>query len=366
MIALDTRHVMRGFFITICCCVLGVPGVSVYANERELPVICIVAPFSGAHKALGERVFNGVKTVVESVSAEVTLRRVDTGGGVLEAISAVLKAGEGDCLIAVGGIGDREALAVADAAVEAQLPLVALGAAPDKKERIGVAWVRVSRRETLEAMAEYLISKNVFVVHVFAIDSAYAKKNVVEFSEAFDALGGKVAVTAFATKDDLQKAIEGFAARVNEVRVNASCMSEAIFIPVSVQDAKRILGFFEYYGILNTEKCPHPILVGPSSWGDTKVSFGDILEGAIFPSVNGNNRPTFDSDVLDGAGLALAAIRASNGGGRERIVESLSTELSWAGPLGDRTWSRGRILQKGAAIFLIRKGHATLVGKQGE
>jgi ABC-type branched-subunit amino acid transport system substrate-binding protein len=315
-------------------------------------------------------VWRAVEGVTGDADARVTLRRVDTRGTVLDAVAAVLKAGEDGCDALVGGMGDREALAVADAAVTAGLPLVALGAAPDGRERDRVAWARTPRNEPIAALARHLAGRGVLAAFGVAPETAFGRRSLAAFQAAFEAAGGRMVATVAAGPDTAKTAAE-LAGHVARFREAEPCRPETVFLPVSVTAARRLLGFLAFQGVTGArpDSCPAAVVAGTSLWADAAAlaRSGDTLDGAVFADASDAERPAggLDAEAADAAGLALAAIRAAGGGGREGVAKALVGELSWSGASGDRSWTGGRIGPRPVTVFEVRRGAVAPAGADG-
>ena len=257
-------------------------------NEHP-PALCLLLPLSGPHKDIGEKVANILGDGGDTI-------RFDTSSRDFAGI--VQKARESSCLLAIGGIGDMEAKALAQAADTYGQRFLALGRVHVSKENSNVVWVRSSKQEILEPLVDFAV--RVAKVQALALiekDRAYYKS--VADIVASIAQGAGIRLARFV----VAKNEEGRVARETEQWIGGGDMSRtAVFLAVDTMIARRILGFMEFYGLLKNDG-KGVVVLGAPSWqyepGLTRSL--DSFEGAIIAILSD---VSFECEIEDAKALA--------------------------------------------------------------
>lgn len=337
---------------------------SVPAQEPPRPAApaCVAVPLSGPHAGLGTRVIAAVEAALRDAPIELALRRYDTRGTAPDAEAAIRKAAEDGCPAVLGGLGDREAEAMADAAEAAGLPLLSLGSAPDGRVRKDGVQVRLSRDERLAVLARALASDGVRDVVAVVPESAYGRRAIAGLRAALGtAKGPRLAlVRTYASGDDLGKVAAGVADDLARVPDREACQRDAVFVPADLPTARRLLPFLAFAGVAGPRsdpRCPAPVVAGTELWNDPALlaRSGDALDGAVFVDVPGG--ASLADDAADGAALLVAALRtAAAGGGREAVARLLRGEVAFTGRGGDLVLSGGRVTGRVPVLLQVRRG----------
>ncbi len=322
--------------------------------------ICLALPLTGPHAALGLTVARQIEDVVASSGRKVV--RIDTHPSVTAVPLAMARARESGCAAVLGGIGDREAVAMADAAVAAGIPLLSLGRIPDGHARGGVVWARTSREDIMGALARYLVlEQKVQQATVVYDSSGYGRSTAALFAKTFGEAGGTIVLQQEAGDAAAVAATAKTLAASRKALVNAStCVPEALVLAVEFQAARRLVPFIDFEGMLRSEgRCPGMILAGPSVWNDPLrvARAGDALSGAVFadvivPDEMARSSPA-DMEICDAARLALTATGAAAlpvpGG-------AIWEGIHWRGCSGDLAVVGGRVTGRTIGIFRIERG----------
>jgi len=345
-------------------------SVATSATTSAAAPVCLVLPLSGPHGALGERVARAAGRVLGA--AGLPVRRVDDRGDVAAAGEAVARAVDEGCVAAIGGLGDDEARAVGEAAASQGLPLLALGAVPDQRARNGVVWARTSRAEPIAALATRLAAKEgVSSAILLAPGSRYGRAAFEAFRAAFEAAGGRVAVTRVLGpgEDDPKAAAKAFGALVREARSTRPCGPEVVFLPMDADGARRWLGFLEGEGVVGPpaeSRCPRPVVAGASPWADPAglARSGAALEGGRFGDVRVTGEdpgtPVLEAEAGDAARLLVALVRSAAGGRREDVRHAMEAGAAAAGATGSLRIEHGRVMGRDVATFTLRAGRPTV------
>ena len=280
--------------------------------------VCLLLPLSGPHKALGERMFRAFEAGWKEAGETVALRRFDTRGTVLDAVAVTMKAADEHCVLAVGGVGDREALACADAAENAAMALVSLGAAPDGKERAHVTWVREARVKAAVAVAGELAVQGAVAATVLYADNGWGRAMAEAFRAAFESAGGRVVVRRAVSGPDAAKAAQDVALEVVRAREGAVCVREALFLAADLATSRRLLPFLEFAGVTGVRpdpKCPPALVAGTPAWNDAAgvARGGDALNGAVFADEFAQGEPAVEGAVERAVAVARAQLAAAQG-----------------------------------------------------
>ena len=329
------------------------------AVAKEL--VCVAVPLSGPHRAIGEAAAARVEAGLRDDLAVVAVRRYDTRGTAPDAAAAVVRGAEEGCVLVVGGLGDREALAAADAAESSGLPMIALGEEPDGRERARVVWPRVSRADRIRVLARHMATQGVADVVAIFPESPYARRALEDLRPAAEAAGLRVvAVKAYPAGSDLGKVAADLVADLGRVPDRPACPRDAVFVPADLAAARRLLPFLEFAGIAGKRsdpKCGAAIVAGTELWNDPKTlaRTGDSLERAVFADVPG---ASLEAEAEDAGALAGAAVRAAAGGGRDAVTRVLRGEVAWTGRSGDLRLSAGRAAGRDPVVLVVRRGVA--------
>jgi ABC-type branched-subunit amino acid transport system substrate-binding protein len=338
------------------------------AAAEAVPVVkpvCLVLPLTGPHGALGERVAREVERVLGA--AGIPVRRLDDRGDAAGVAEAVAKVDQEGCVALIGGLGDEEARLLADAASRQDVPLLALGAAPDGRKRPGVTWARTPRSEPIAALARRLAgSEGVKVAYLLAPGTRYGRTSAEAFRAAFEAAGGRVAVVRVLGPEDGDPRVtgKGFGAQVHEARAAGPCGPEVLFLPMDADGARRWLGFLEAEGVVGTpqnSRCPLPVVAGTSLWADGAqlARSGAALEGGRFGDVRTTGEPAasvLEAEAADAARLLVAALQAAPTRSRRDVIDALETGAGVEGLTGTLKAERGRVTGRDVTTWTLRAG----------
>jgi len=339
--------------VFLACLLLALP---VHAEDGALapanPRACVLLPLSGPHGGLGKRVLEAIETAwAEGNMAP--LAHHDTAGGV----GVVARAVEEGCVGAIGGLGDKEAIALADAAEAASLPLLALGSVLDGRARPHVVFMRTARARLLGALASYLVSNGVSSAVVLHGHDAFGRLAAASFKEAFEADHGRVlAVLPVPNTAKEQNEVAGRLA--TELGRGRECTRLAVFLAADIGLSARFVPFLDFHGVTRGKQdCPAPVLAGTSLWNDPVLVArrGEALEGGIFADVVvPSGEAALLAEAADAAVLLATAVRA--GRTSEGVAQVLSGEVSFRGHTGEVRLSEGAIQGRKVGIFTIRRG----------
>lgn len=340
-------------------------------SARHPPMVCLILPMSGPHAALGRRVEKTLRGVLGDGPVEVRVLDSNDPGPATQ----VGKARDTGCVLAIGGLGDRESRTMAEAAEAADMPLLALGRDPDDRVRSHVVWVRTSRMEEVSAIARHAAAGRT-AAHVLVPDTAFGRQVARAFRVAFEAAGGQVRTErAVPPGEDLGKVAAAFAAERKRAGEGPACEGEVLFLGYDLGGAMRLVSLLEFEGVPVREgaaKCPPILVAGTSLWHDpARVSrLGDDLDGARFADVAlpEGEQDVFLAEVRDAAFVARALLgsglgsQARDGAGEVGEEERGDALARWAeglafrGATGDLTVRGGRVVGRTWGVFEIRRG----------
>lgn len=335
----------------------------VSAPVAERPPACVALPLSGPHAALGKRIL----AAVDAAWAEANLpplRRYDTRGTPADAAAAVAQVAADGCVGLIGGLGDRESVALADAAEAAGVPLLALGSEPDGRPRTRVAWVGTPRREPVAALARRLVADGVPAAVVLHVDSAWGRSVAEAFRAAYETAGGRILAVRVLPRgageqNDLASRLAGDLSRLPD---RAPCGRESVFVAADLALAARLVPFLDFHGVTGRRPdpaCPAPVPAGTPVFNDPArvARGGEALEGAVFADVAvPDGAPAVDAEAADAAVLLGVAVRAAGAQGRDGVARALSGEVAFTGRTGEVTLTGGRVTGRRIELFTIRRG----------
>lgn len=334
------------------------PGEVVAAKPR----VCLALPLSGPHGGLGRRTGALIDQALASAEG-VGAARYDTEGTPQGAEAAVRRADEDGCTLLVGGIGDREASAVADAAARAGLPAVVLGGEPDERVRRDVIWARAGRSMRAAALARHLAQAGVVTAWVLAQDTPYGIAEARAFERAFATAGGRVGGQEWVTDEGTApaEAAARLASRVTGARAGAACVGEAFLVIQGVAGARRLLGFLGFEGVLQAAgpRCPVPIVAGSALWLEgPELGRTRALDGAFVAAVRtrGTVGGLLEAEVLDAADLVAAWLRTHPRGDRGGVVAGLRALPPVPGRTGSLRVVGDRVVGKDVRVVVVRRG----------
>ncbi len=342
------------------------PAAAPTESSRDLSPVCLVISLSGSHAALGGRVARAIEQVLGA--AGVPVRRLDDRGEPAGVVEAVARLDEESCVALIGGPGDEEARALADAAASRGLPLLVLGAAPDGRTRAGITWARTPRSEPIEVLASRLAgASGIKVAYVLAPATRYGRSAVEAFRASFEAAGGRVAVARVLGPEDTDPRVvcKTFGAQVREARQAGACVPEAVYLPMDADGTRRWLGFLEGEGVVGSPedaRCPRPVVAGTSAWADALqlARNGAALEGARFGDVrvtgDAPGATVLEAEAADAARLLVAALRAAPNRGRRDVIHALETGAAIEGSTGRLKAEHGRVVGRDVTTFTLRAG----------
>jgi hypothetical protein len=262
-------------------------------NEHP-PALCLLLPLSGPHKDIGEKVANILGDGGDTIRFDTSTR--DFAG-------VVQKARESGCVLAIGGIGDMEAKALAHAADTYGQSFLALGRIHVSKENSNVVWVRSSKQEILEPLIDFAVRvAKVQALVLIEKDRAYYKSVADIVASIAQSAGIRLARFVVARNE------EGRVAREAEQWIGGGDISRtAVFLAVDTMMARRILGFMEFYRLLRNDG-KGVVVLGSPSWqyeqGLTRSL--DLFEGAIIPVLSD---VSFECEVEDAKVLANLVVQ---------------------------------------------------------
>lgn len=338
------------------------PGEGVVAKPR----VCLALPLSGPHAALGRKT-GGLIDPVLSTAEGVGAARYDTLGTPQGAEAAVLRADDEGCTLLIGGIGDREASVVADAAARVGMPAIVLGGEPDERVRPDVVWGRAGRSMRAAVLARHLAQAGVVTAWVLAQDTPYGIAEARAFERAFATVGGRVggqewvADEGTAPAEAPAEAAARLAAKVTGARADAACVGEAFLVIDGVAGARRLLGFLGYEGVLQAAgpRCPLPIIAGSALWLEgPELGRTRALDGALVAAVRtrGTVGGLLEAEVLDATDLVAAWLRTHPQGDRGGVMAGLRALPALPGRTGSLRVVGDRVVGKDVQVVVIRRG----------
>lgn len=339
-------------------------------------VVCLLLPLTGPHAVLGSRVASAVDRVFEEDGTEMHLLRFDTSGTVTGAAAAVSKAVAAGCILAIGGLGDREAIAVAEAAESEGLPTINLGLVPDSLTRRHVIWSRTPRDVPIKALVGHLIAvRGEARASLLFPETAYGRKVANAFSAAFQALGGRLRVErSFNRTDELKTVAEGFAGDWKKGDEEADCVAEVVFVGADLGTARRLVPFLRYqeaFDRSDDRDCPPVTVAGTALWNEPALiaQGGDELQGGLFADLTGDGEPegrsnseALEEETREAAGLVLTVLGSARAPGTEGVVDLFQSGLTWKGAAGELRLERGRVAGRKVVVFTIDRGVLKPVG----
>jgi hypothetical protein len=317
-------------------------------NERS-PSICLLLPLSGPHKDLGEK-------VAKILSDGAETRRFDTANR--DFAGVMQRAKESGCLVAIGGIGDIEAKALADAADTYGQWFLALGRVHVNKEKSNCVWVRSSREEILELLMD-------FAVRVAEVQSlVLIEKNEPYYKGVADIVASIAQRAGIRTvRFNLTKNEEGRIAREAAQWIGGDDLSKtAVFFALDCVTGRRVLGFMEFYGLLKNNG-KGVVVLGAPSWNyepDLTRSL-DALEGAIIAVLSDGR---FECEIEDAKSLANLILQ------NQALTQANSPPLSvaeegieFSGCSGKLVVKGGEVKGRGIRLLKVSGGHLESLGE---
>lgn len=344
------------------------------APVPEKDTVCLLLPLSGPHEGLGKRVAEAVERTLKAELSDARILRFDTLGTVIGAGEAVARAMEGPCSLAIGGIGDRESIAVADAAEAGSLPLVTLGLVPDGRNRENVVWARTPRDGPVKALAGHLVAvRGETRASLLYPDSPYGRRVAHAFGAAFQASGGHLRVEhSYGVTDvDLKDVAQRFATVWKSSGEGLECEPEVLFVAADLGTARRLVPFLKYEEVVGgtqpseTADCPPATVAGTGLWNEPRLlaQGGDELLGAVFadlgrddPGAEGAHVRLLEMEASDAARMTLAVLDLARVPGSEGIRETFRAGVSWKGVFGELRLERGRVAGRKIVVYEIDRG----------
>ncbi|MBL6975809.1 MAG: penicillin-binding protein activator [Deltaproteobacteria bacterium] len=346
------------------------PG-PVPAPVQEKDTVCLILPLTGPHEGLGRRVADAVERTMKAEMSDARVLRYDTKGTVLGAGEAVSQATEDPCSLAIGGLGDRESIAVADGAEAGELPLVALGLVPDGRNREHVVWARTPRDLPVKALAGHLVAvRGEARASLLYPDTPYGRRVAHAFGAAFQASGGRLRVEQSypGAGGDLKAVAQRFATVWKSSGEGLDCAPEVIFVAADLATARRLVPFLRYEEVLGQTElahCPPITVAGTGLWNEPILlaQGGDELLGAVFAdlgrdesSADGADDRLLEMESSDAARLVLAALDVRKAPGREGIRDVFRSGVSWKSGSGELRLERGRVAGRKIVVYEIDRG----------
>jgi hypothetical protein len=292
----------------------------------------------------------------------VSVRRLDSHA---DAAATVARAAEEGCAFVIGGIGDKEAIVVADAAETAAVPAVVLGQWPDGRKREWVVWARTPRQEAMTAMARHLAAAGLKKAWILGEDTAFGRAAAAGFKAGFTSASGEVTVERFGPPGaDAQKTASEFGRQVADAR--GKCEPVVLFLTGDFLSSRRLVPFLEFYGAVprSPPNCPGVVIAGTPLFHDPRAvsRSGDSLVGARFSDIRIVRPPegvdaagTLDAEVCDAAGL-LASVLAAGRVAERPVIRDRMAAAKWSGCTGDLHVEEGRVVGREIGIFTITRG----------
>jgi hypothetical protein len=302
--------------------------------------ICLIAPFTGGFGHLGARVAKAVAGPLSRIP-DAEIRRFDTRGMVADAREAVRQADEAGCRLLMGGVGDREAIAVADEAEKAGIPTLLLGQARDDRHRSNVIWALTTRGDRMDLLAGHILESNLTMAFVIASSGQFGTAETRAFRKSFERVGGRV--TVLPEIDEAETSWKAAAARLaaeRRGRGGSGCEPAAVLVIADLSWSRGIFGYLASEGLMSAGgDCPALVPLGTSAWHDPAAlaRSGAALNGSVFVDLdhrgNAMGAEVFDLETEDAAVLAAAAIATVAGWDRKGVLDA----LKGAGPIHGRT-----------------------------
>lgn len=318
--------------------------------------VCLLLPLSGPLASVGQ----GLRALMEKMLSEegVGYVALDTAA---EGANALLEhCRQAGGAVGVGGIGDKEAIGLAEAAEAQGFSMLTLGRViPDRNFR-HVIWVATPRADLMERLAAYAVEQGKKYAYVVAGESKFSKEVSRLFGSAFTQRGGEIRLTAALGKDDFAKVANLLA----QARGEGMAGQDVLFLGVDLQTSRRLLGFLEFEGI-KTRGEGSVLLLGTSLWGGHEMlsRMGNALDGAVFADLE---RPAgldpLESDARAAAKMAVAFLKSETtpdagdkAEGRKALAETLEG-MKFAADAGDLQVKGGRVTGRKIVLYEIRSG----------
>jgi hypothetical protein len=343
------------------------PGAATPRTTRA----CLLTPLSGPHAALGIRIADLSARALSGVPG-VAVARIDTQGTRAGAEAAVARAAEDACTLLMGGIGDREASALADAAERAGIPAIVLGGEPDERVRHRVIWARAGRAARARLLAGHLADAGVTAAWVLAADTPYGEAEARAFAQAFPGFGGRVEAVLRVPPDaeGPATAAADLATRVRAARGDG-CPAEVFVVIHDVATSRRLLGFLGFEGVLQPvrDRCPAPVVAGTALWLEgPDLARTRALDGALLAAipVRGPVGGLLEAEVLDAAALVAAAAPAATSAPETSWIPALRALAPLPGRTGALRVAGDRVIGKDVQVLVVRRGLPEPVGGSTE
>ncbi len=326
------------------------------------PRVCIALPLTGVHAPLGNRLANRMADELDQ-GPGIEVVRLDTQGTRAGAEAAASRADSEGCTLLLGGIGDREAVALADGAVRVGMPAIVLGGAPDTRVRDRVIWARADRLLRARTLARHLADAGIVTVWLLAVDSPYGNAERQAFEQVLPMVGVQIgAAVGLPTESaELAASAAAVAERVRTARSGNKCTAEAFILIHDVPGARRLLGFLQFEGLLEAPnaRCPAPLVAGPALWLEgPALSRTRALDGAFVAGVRvrGAESDLLEAEALDATDLVLAALEADPNPPRTSVIPVLRALPAQPARTGSLQVSGDRVIGKDILVFVIRRG----------
>jgi len=310
-------------------------------NERP-PTLCVLLPLSGAHKSLGENVARILGDGAET-------KRFDTAtrdfAGIMQ------RAKESGCVLAIGGIGDMEAKALAEAADTYAQWFLALGRVHVPKAGSNVVWARSSTEEVLQALLDFAIKvEGIRSLLIIQKNEAYYRS----ISDIVFALGQSAGIRT--ARCVLGKDEENKVAKDLTQWLGADDLPSAgVFLALDTVSARRLLGFMEFYELSNNQR-KGVLVIGPPSWyyeSGLVRSLG-IFDGAIIAAVSDGG---FECEIKDAKSLAISLLQDPELVSKRSLPLSVVAEgLEFVGCSGKLVVKRGEVTGRSVRLFRVTHG----------
>jgi ABC-type branched-subunit amino acid transport system substrate-binding protein len=254
--------------------------------------LAVILPMSD-HKGAGQfarEVVRGLELAVkEAPPGRVDLTVLDTGGAPDQAARLLAQAAaDPGVLAAVGPLLRDEAVAAAEAAGRADLPLIAISQAPDLPRNPNVFRLFLTPRHQAEALARYAVQTRKHLdLGIVYPDDNYGRTVWTAFQAEADRLGARVMVTdRYSPRNpDLEAVVKrltgGQVARKVSTDYQVEIGCAALYLPDSPGPVARLLPLLAFHDVTRM-----PIL-GSSLWLDDPEFLAvsaRYLQGAVIPA----------------------------------------------------------------------------------
>lgn len=302
-------------------------------------LVALALPLSGSHAAVGRLVLEPLSRSLASLE-RVRIVQFDTGGTVTGAERAVLEAVEAGAGLIVGGVGDREAVALSAAAGKAGIPLLTMGRSVMPGSTTFQTVVS-RRRMNQELVGELLRQGPVDCAWVVYMNGAFGEAERDAFAWAASSKGIKVAGSSrMRSAGDDEVAFAGsVTTAVGQFRSSGACSNEVLHLILDVPDAARLVDYLLFSGYFEKESGSVRVSgTGLFNSPGLAAQHGASLRNAVFVDVNpdvssrSSRNDLFLAEVDDLAAVA-AQVAAWLAAGKEEELSGIPVIVGRTGRL---------------------------------